>query len=303
MTEYDLGKVVGDDGQDGATIWTTSTAPSSPDYTFTISNLTGPTGATIKAGDIIIYSYYWYSVSTVSSTTVLAGNRTSIRGAAGQNGTNGTNGTNGSDGVGISSISKTGTSGKVDTYTITYTNGNTDTFTVTNGNDASVTIVSSFGSTTSDSKVPSEKLVKTELDKKIATSNTSGLVKNDGSIDTNTYLTSASLSGYQTTGNLVTSFSSTTSDSKYPSEKLVKTELDKKVATSNTTGLLKNDGSVMTSGTGSSNWAVGNHTHSAYVNPTIADNLTTNDATQVLSAKQGKVLKDLIGNAITYINQ
>lgn len=37
--------------------------------------------------------------------------------------------------------------------------------------------------------------------------------------------------------------------------------------------------------------------------PTIADNLTTNDATQVLSAKQGKILNDLIGSAITYINQ
>ena len=45
------------------------------------------------------------------------------------------------------------------------------------------------------------------------------------------------------------------------------------------------------------------HTHSAYVNPTIADNLTTNSSTQVLSAKQGKVLNDKIGDAITYINQ
>lgn len=35
----------------------------------------------------------------------------------------------------------------------------------------------------------------------------------------------------------------------------------------------------------------------------IADNLTTNDATKVLSAKQGKALNDLIGAAITYINQ
>ena len=35
----------------------------------------------------------------------------------------------------------------------------------------------------------------------------------------------------------------------------------------------------------------------------IADNLTTNDATKVLSAKQGKVLNDLIGQAIAYINQ
>ena len=35
----------------------------------------------------------------------------------------------------------------------------------------------------------------------------------------------------------------------------------------------------------------------------IADNLTTNDATKVLSAKQGKALNDKIGAAITYINQ
>lgn len=41
-----------------------------------------------------------------------------------------------------------------------------------------------------------------------------------------------------------------------------------------------------------------------YVKKTdIADNLTTNDATKVLSAKQGKVLNDLIGQAIAYINQ
>ena len=35
----------------------------------------------------------------------------------------------------------------------------------------------------------------------------------------------------------------------------------------------------------------------------IVDNLTTNDATKPLSAKQGKALADLIGSAITYINQ
>lgn len=39
-------------------------------------------------------------------------------------------------------------------------------------------------------------------------------------------------------------------------------------------------------------YATSSHTHSNYVNPTIADNLTTNDATQVLSAKQGKLLND-----------
>ena len=36
--------------------------------------------------------------------------------------------------------------------------------------------------------------------------------------------------------------------------------------------------------------------------PTIADNLTTDSSTQVLSAKQGKVLNDLIGNISTIIN-
>lgn len=35
----------------------------------------------------------------------------------------------------------------------------------------------------------------------------------------------------------------------------------------------------------------------------IADNLTTTDATKVLSAKQGKELADMIGSAITYINK
>ena len=67
---------------------------------------------------------------------------------------------------------------------------------------------------------------------------------------------------------IVTSWSSTTSDTKVPSEKLSKNSLDAKVNTSD-----------------------------------IADNLTTNDATKVLSAKQGKALNDLIGTAISYINQ
>ena len=53
----------------------------------------------------------------------------------------------------------------------------------------------------------------------------------------------------------------------------------------------------------SSLYAEASHTHSNYVNPTIADNLTTDSSTQVLSAKQGKILNDLIGQAISYINQ
>jgi len=53
-----------------------------------------------------------------------------------------------------------------------------------------------------------------------------------------------------------------------------------------------------------SKFAAINHTHSGYVSTSdIADNLTTNDSTKVLSAKQGKALNDLIGQAISYINQ
>ena len=46
-------------------------------------------------------------------------------------------GGNGKDGVGIKSITKTGTSGLVDTYTITLTDDSKYTFTVTNGKDGS----------------------------------------------------------------------------------------------------------------------------------------------------------------------
>ena len=399
-------------------------------------------------------------------------------------------GDDGEAGNGIASITKTGTSGLVDTYTITYDDGDTDTFTVTNGSDASVTIQTSWGSTTSDSKVPSEKLTKDTLDTKIAKSSTTGLVKNDGTIMTSGtgstnysagnhthsgYISTSSTSGlvkndgsimtggtgssnwaignhthsgYQATlvsgtniktinnesllgsGNItiqggssvdvVTSWEATLSDSKVPSEKLVKNTIDGLsiptktsdltndgdgtnvfvknndsrltdsrtptshthgnltndgkvgsnanyivvtgtggaitsvqklgnitydgkigstsgkpvitttsgvlttgsfgtgsgtfaegnhthsgyISTSSTTGLIKNDGSIMTSGTGSSNYAVGNHTHSGYVSTSdIADNLTTNDSTKVLSAKQGKAVNDLIGQAIAYINQ
>ena len=76
---------------------------------------------------------------------------------------------------------------------------------------------------------------------------TAGLLKNDGTVDTNTYLTShQSLSGYEQTSNKVTSWSGTTTDAHYPSEKLVKTALDGKISKSSTSGLVKNDGTIDT---------------------------------------------------------
>lgn len=59
----------------------------------------------------------------------------------------GADGAKGDTGNGISSITKTGTSGKVDTYTITFTDGTSTTFQVTNGSDASVTVDSALSST------------------------------------------------------------------------------------------------------------------------------------------------------------
>ena len=53
--------------------------------------------------------------------------------AEGQKGDKGDTGEKGDTGNGIASITKTGTSGLVDTYTVTYTDGTTTTFTVTNG--------------------------------------------------------------------------------------------------------------------------------------------------------------------------
>ena len=54
-------------------------------------------------------------------------------------------------------------------------------------------------------------------------------------------------------------------DSQYTINGAIDTALGNKISKSSTaTGLLKDDGTVMTSGTGSSNWAVGNHTHSTY---------------------------------------
>lgn len=65
-------------------------------------------------------------------------------GATGADGKDGSNGKDGADGVGIKSITKTSTSGLVDTYTITLTDDTTATFTVTNGkagtNGTSVTV-------------------------------------------------------------------------------------------------------------------------------------------------------------------
>lgn len=91
-------------------------------------------------------------------------------------------GTDGHDGVGIVSIEKTGTSGLVDTYTITFTSGNPVTYTVTNGRDADPAALiddtagsGATGKTWSADKIAAENLsLKTEINSKMDEPETEG---------------------------------------------------------------------------------------------------------------------------------
>ena len=243
-------------------------------------------------------------------------------------------------GKGIQSITKTGTSGLIDTYTITYSDGTTSSFTVTNGSSGA-DIVTSWETTLSNDKVPSEKLTKDTLDTKASNSHTHGGISNDGKIGStsgkiiitgtagllgasdiktinNTSLIGSGNIDIQGSGvDIDTSFPSTPSDTHVPSTKLVKNSLPTKLSdltndsdfieTSSTTGLIKNDGSIMTSGTGSTNYSAGNHTHSGYVSATkVTSWSSTVSDSNVPSEKLVKdtidALEDLIGDAIDYIN-
>ena len=78
----------GEKGEAGASsnIWTATANPTTPNYTFNISDLTGPTGATPQIGDIVLRTSYRYTISSVGDTTVLTGDRVSIQGATGAGG-------------------------------------------------------------------------------------------------------------------------------------------------------------------------------------------------------------------------
>lgn len=164
-------------------------------------------------------------------------------------------GDDGETGNGIASITKTGTSGKVDTYTILYTNGDSDTFTVTNGDDASVTIVPSWNSTTSDSKVPSEKLAKDSLDGKLdnAISSTAvSIASNDNILitdysDSNKVKRVANiLAGQVKDSTAHSNIGSSANDTQATINGSIDTALSNKISKSNTSGLVKNDGSIDT---------------------------------------------------------
>lgn len=212
MATYDLGKVVGDAGEkgdDGSSVWNTSTAPTyaNSKYTFTISNLNGKSGIDIAVNDIIFYSTYYYIVSTVNSTTVDCTTRVSIKG---------------------SDASVT----IVDNLT---SDSSTSALSAKQGKAlntnkvATSAIATSFGSTTSDSKVPSEKLTKDSLDAKQATLVSGTNIK---TINNNSLLGSGNIDIQSSSVDIATSWGSTLSDTKVPSEKLTKNSLDAKADSS-----------------------------------------------------------------------
>lgn len=270
-----------------------------------------------------------------------------------------------------------------------------------NQGGSSVDIVTQWESTPSDSKVPSEKLTKDSLDNKvdketgkglfsgsytdlsnkpsipssssdlsdgsdlIKKSNTTGLIKNDGTIDSTSYSTFSGsyndLTNKPTipTASTSTPSADTTSGSygsgtsyarsnhthpksslyaesshthtksqitDFPSLSTVATsgsysDLSNKpsipssssdlsdgsdlVKKSSTTGLIKNDGTVMTGGTGSSNYAIGNHSHSGYVSATKVTSWSSTVSDSNVPSE--KLVKDYIDNqiglAIQYIQQ
>lgn len=115
--------------EENATLWTKTETEVSPYKWVYLADFSGASGITGATPNIQI-------------GTVTEGNEPAVTRRAGSTNENpildfvlktGATGENGATGNGISSVSKTSTSGLTDTYTITYTNGNTTTFDVTNG--------------------------------------------------------------------------------------------------------------------------------------------------------------------------
>ena len=72
-------------GPSGGQFWTAQSASTSPDYTWSFSNLIGPDDETPAVGDIIFYSIYRYTVASVDlqNQKVTCTARTSLRGPQG----------------------------------------------------------------------------------------------------------------------------------------------------------------------------------------------------------------------------
>ena len=100
---------------------------------YDVDDVSIPDGDELTTGDIVVFNNCYYAeIDAVGTETYTIKNVVLFKGDKGDTGEKGETGDTGATGNGIASIEKTGTSGNVDTYTITYTNGDTDTFTITN---------------------------------------------------------------------------------------------------------------------------------------------------------------------------
>lgn len=143
------------------------------------------------------------------------------------------------------------------------------------GGGSDVDIVTSWEPTPSDIKVPSEKLTKDTLDNKVDKSSTTGLLKNDGSVDTTAYSTFDgnynSLTNKPTIPTIPTNVSAFANDVGYLTQHQ---SLANYIQKSSTSGLLKNDGTVDTTSYLSS---LPSHTHDGrYYTESEIDGLLNN---------------------------
>jgi len=156
-------------GSSISSITKTSTSGVVDTYTITLTNGNTSTFTVTNGSSISTISKTSASGLVDTYTITLTDGTTSTftvtNGAKGDKGDKGDAGETGATGNGISFISKTSTSGLIDTYTISYTNGTTQIYTVTNGEDgengfspianvsksgdtATITITDAIGTTT-----------------------------------------------------------------------------------------------------------------------------------------------------------
>lgn len=251
----------------------------------------------------------------------------------------------GTDGKGIEEINKIDTTDNIDTYEIIYTNGDTQTYTVTNGRDGTAGNIDDNVTQNSQNPVKSSGIYTAltgkantvhthtknqitdfpeipDMSDVITKSATSGLVKNDGSIDTTSYL--SSLPSHTHTKSQISDFSHTHTKSEISdfthSHSIsdvtnLQTSLDSK-ANSSDLGAVATSNDYEDLDNIPSSFTPSSHTHGisdvtnlqtsldAKINTSdIANNLTTTASGKVLDARQGKALKDYVDGLVGDIEE
>jgi len=282
--DFNLGHVVGsagEKGDDGSSVWNTSTAPTyaNSKYTFNISNLSGKIGLEIAVNDIIFYSTYYYIVSAVNTNTVDCSTRVSIKGSDASvtivdnlTSTSSTSALSAKQGK----VLKDAIDAKPDSSDIP-----TKTSDLTNDGDGTNVFVKNNDSRLTDARTP--------------TSHAHGNLTNDGKVgSTANYFvyttTSGAITSKQKIGNITTSGA-------------IGSTSGKPIITT-TSGVL----TAGSFGTSSGTFAEGNHTHSGYVSATKVTSWQStpsdsNVPSEKLVSDTFDAIEDLIGDAIAYINQ